>query len=80
MKFAIKDLIFLDIKEGISQKSQKGYCIITLLMPENNVIRCFTENKVEEKLNKFDRVDVAFRLIIGKNNYRLNIIDIRKSA
>lgn len=82
MKFKVNGLIFLGVKKGISQKTQKDYSIVSLLTLDNNVIHCFTENKINLDLKKFDRVEVDFKLSIGKymSQYKLTVIDIRKSA
>lgn len=79
MKFTVKGLIFLGVKKGVSQKTQKEYCIISLLTSDNNVIHCFTEKRINVDLKKFDRVEVEFRLSLGKYN-KLTVIDIRKIA
>ena len=79
MKFKVNGLIFLGFKKGISQKTQKEYCIVSLLTPDNDVIRCFTEKQINVELKKFDRVEVEFFLNIGKYN-KLTVIDIRKIA
>lgn len=80
MKFTVKGLTFLGLKKGVSQKTQKEYSIVSLLTLDNNVIHCFTDKKINLDLKKFDRVEVDFRLSLGKyiSQYKLTVNDIRK--
>lgn len=80
MKFTVKGLILLGFKKGVSKKTQKEYIIVSLLTPNHDVIRCFTDEKINLDLKKFafcEMVEVEFYLNIGKNN-KLTVIDIRK--
>lgn len=79
MKFTVKGLVFLAVKKWVSKKTQKEYCVVSLLTSEGNVIQCFTQNEIAEDIKQLDKVDVEFWLVTGRNN-RLIVRSMRKSA
>lgn len=79
MKFTVKGLVFLGFKKWVSKKTQKEYCVVSLLTPENKVFQCFTEYEITDSIKQFDKVDVEFWLAMGKYN-RLILRSIIKSA
>ena len=79
MKFIIEGLVFLGSKKWVSKKTQKEYCVVSLLTPEGNVFQCFSEYEIAEDIKQLDKVDVEFLLSTGRYN-RLTVKNIRKSA